>query len=185
MSLSSPEERLTDEERQLIAANQLGALLHVYRVKTGFLRFYRGMSVFFAMMAILTMAFVFWGLSRHGAWPSALQPETDLPLAPLLMPPLFALVGVVLTHRATSRLSHTRVMLFEHGLLLRQHQAGRRRTDVLRWEQMTHLVPERGLILSRCVLWGRGGKQIQLESTFQDFDALITEVQRQKEKRNG
>jgi hypothetical protein len=181
-SLQPPEERLTDDDRQLIAANQLGILLHVYRPKAGFIHLYRGLSVFSVVMVVLGLVLLLLDVSRHWSWSLVLRPDTYatffLDEAPILMPSLLALVAVVFVHSEARNLPHDRVMIFESGFLLKQTRWRKRQADVLRWEQIEKIFDD-GLLTHVYVLRRRGGKELRLDIRYQHLEVLIAEIRRQ------
>lgn len=169
---------LTDEDYQLIEANQLGTSLNVYRLNLGSLRFHRivGTIIFF-MGAISLILILGLYITRRSA-------DSSMDLVTPLMGSLYALLQGGIFYRITTRQALScRIIVCEHGLLQIRKIIRKNRVDVVYWQDIPPIKKTFGSG-NYSFYYIKEGKSTQfiLDRSYQDFDELIELIRQYTEK---
>ena len=164
---------LSNEDYLLVVSNMLGAVLSVYTLKPGYIRFMRnvGLSIFFIGVVALVFAIVSFFRFKH---------DDDLELLVVLLPALYAMFKGGLIYRIeVNRARRMRVILCEQGLLYVTRRIKRDVVEVVSWKDVLDVKKE--FIGKSYYLARRRGMPITLSSSFQNMDELVGVIRERSE----
>jgi hypothetical protein len=155
---------LSNEDLHLIESYQLGTFEGIYRLKAGYISFYRRVGLGLLIFCFVVTAFVVIILLLRGLPKLPQQQIIDFP--PLLLGILGITLGGYMVRFEVPRLMSGRAIICDSGLLSIKGSS----VEVVRWEDILKI--SCGFIGLECSIIRRGGKMITL-SFYQDLNELI------------
>lgn len=178
--ITTTESQFSDEDIQLIKANQLGTPQRVYRLKSGAIRFQRITGQLIFIVGVVTLGFSIY---------LALTSGTDLwsgSLFPTVLGSLYALFhGGVFYGIMTRRARSMRVIVCEQGLLQIRKMVRRNNIEVMCWNDI--LTVKKAFLSRDYFIIYQDDKSplptsLTLSSSYQHFDELVTIIRHEAER---
>ncbi len=172
-----PEDTLSNADRLLIAANQLGSVLAVYKLRPSYIRFLRRVIQLIIIISvfILIMSSIW---ATHG-----FQEFQFGVLFSSFLAGLFGLCGGTIVLRSVvSREQQEHVIICERGLL---QVNGGGNAEIVHWKEIQAIEKSsfnRGISIVYTVSVLPGIKILQISNFYQDIDEMISLINQRSEK---
>ncbi len=170
--LQPDESQLSADELRVIEANQFGAPLGVYRLKSGYLRFVRIAGIFLLFLAAVMLILEILDFMKN------LQ-TADFFLASFLLPFVSSLLfGWLLLWIEAPRAQRQHIIVCEQGLLQIGRDIRSKDIEIVRWTNI--LKVNRGVLGLEYSIIRRDGKILSI-SLYQDIEGLFELIRERTE----
>lgn len=165
---------LSEDDAQLIEGNQLGAPRGIYRLKAGYIRFYRYIGLALLIFCVIIVVFIAIAALLGLPKPPAQQFYflAFLSAMSCLVPGLFIELIVV------PHMMNERIIICESGML----QVRNNRATVVRWEDLVAI--RQGLGGLDCSIRLRGGKTLDFHRFYTNCEELLALIRQRGGQRD-